>query len=134
MRIILRSSSNQNGTCILFQLHIFYKIYLVIDPAYTYTLTLTQTLMKGSLCIFQCILTPLMAKMHYCNFAIKGVKKNQCRNFDLNLEKVSLNNNVNAVVLGQMYRSMLSSFLRIGEQYLPPCFARQKVLSLNSSE
>ena len=75
MRIILRSSSNQNGTCILFQLHIFYKIYLVIDPAYTYTLTLTQTLMKGSLCIFQCILTPLMAKMHYCSasFTLKTI-------------------------------------------------------------
>ena len=49
-------------------------------------------------------------------------------------KKFSLNNNVNAVVLGQIYRSMLSSFLRIGEQYLPPCFARRKILSLNSSE
>ena len=49
-------------------------------------------------------------------------------------KKFSLNNNVNAVVLGQIYRSMLSSFLRIGEQYLPPCFACRKILSLNSSE
>ena len=34
-------------------------------------------------------------------------------------KKFSLNNNVNAVVLGRMYRSMLSPSLRIGEQYCP---------------
>ena len=49
-------------------------------------------------------------------------------------KKFSLNNNVNAVVLGQIYLSMLSSFLRIGEQYLPTCEAWRKILSLNSSE
>ena len=49
-------------------------------------------------------------------------------------KKFSLNNNVNAIGLGQMYRSMLSLLLRIGEQYLSLCFARPKVLSLNSSE
>ena len=57
---------------------------------------------------------PFNAKTHYCNFAVKGVKKKPMQ--------FSLYNNVNAVVLGQMYQSMLSSFLRIplmALQYLP---------------
>ena len=49
-------------------------------------------------------------------------------------KKFSLNNNVNAVVLGRMYRSMLSSFWGIEGQYLPTCEARRKVLLPNSEE
>ena len=40
----------------------------------------------------------------------------------------------NAVVLGRMYRSMLSSFWGIEGQYLPTCEARRKVLLPNSEE
>ena len=77
----------------------------------------------------------LVLKLHkYAILVLKRSRRNQCGNFDLSLEKFSLNNNVNAVVLGQIYRSTLSSFLRIGEQYLSSCFVHQKVLSLNSSE
>ena len=45
--------------------------------------------------------------------------------------------NVNTVVLGQIYRSMLWSFLGIKEQYWPPPSLRsgdQPILPVNSSE
>ena len=46
-------------------------------------------LKKGSLHIFQCVVTPLMVKLHiWAILPLKGSRKNQCGNFDLSLEKV----------------------------------------------
>ena len=49
--------------------------HVFTNNAFEFFIAIIVNTKKGSLCIFHCVLTPLMAKMHYCNFAIKAVNK-----------------------------------------------------------